>query len=388
MSDSIQALVILVGSFALLWLLLRIPGLTDAIIGKEENRFANLDGLRGILALSVFAHHAIGVRALARTGVWGEPDGNLANLMGQGAVAVFFMISAYLFVGKIFRDSGKLEVRAFVAGRVARLTPLYLLAVAFALFVVVALSGFSFGGRSLGQLYRMRGWFGFGFMERNDLNGVAHSGLMVSPLWSLRYEWILYALLPALAFLLRHRMPRWGIVGLFLLFGLRDPWYAYFGAGSAAYLLSGHPLLKDRREGALVAVAALVVLVWTCHAATTPVAIFLGMLIFLAALTAPGFKRFLSAPTLQVAGHISYSVYLVHFPLLFAIAVGGIGLDGVAALDTPLFLLAMLATAVPLLCLTLLTYQLVEKPGIALGRKWVLARKRRRELAQDLAIAE
>lgn len=247
MSDSLMAVTMLAVILAVSAICIRIPGLAREVLNDEQGRIPGLDGLRGILSFSVFGHHCVAYRQLARTGSWGEPTGNVANLMGQGSVAIFFMISAYLFLGKIFRSGGRLDVPTFLWGRLTRLTPVYAIAVAGALLVAVALADFRLDRQWFGSLLAAPGWFGFGFLRRADLAYAPHSALAISPVWSLRYEWILYGLIIVAAFALQRRVPKHVVILGFVVLALLDRWFSYFALGGAIFLLVRTQLVSTLR---------------------------------------------------------------------------------------------------------------------------------------------
>jgi len=64
---------------------------------SPNDRFESLDGLRGLLAISVFIHHINVWYGYLQSGNWMEPNSNLFNQLGQSSVALFFMISSFLF---------------------------------------------------------------------------------------------------------------------------------------------------------------------------------------------------------------------------------------------------------------------------------------------------
>lgn len=67
----------------------------------EQGRFASIDGLRGYLAFFVFLHHSAIWYFCLRTGQWKVPPSNLYTHFGQSSVAMFFMITGFLFSLKL-----------------------------------------------------------------------------------------------------------------------------------------------------------------------------------------------------------------------------------------------------------------------------------------------
>lgn len=366
MPDWLMAISLLMVMLASLALALKAaPGLYAVVAGSDTVRLSTLDGLRGVLAVSVFSHHCLAMRDLARTGDWTAPAGNVTNLMGEGAVAVFFMISAFLFVGKIGRSSGRLDLRAFVLGRLLRILPLSLFMSAVSVAIVLAASGFRLHVPFPVFLDQLPGWFGSGFMHRPDLNEVPHSSVMISPTWSLRYEWMLYATIPVLAFLLRRGLPLVLVGVAFLLLGLADRWFVFFGLGTFALLLLPRRLPLPDVALAWAAALALVLLALTSHSVTTPPGMVLSFVIFVAALKSETLGALLRLPALQYAGHVSFSVYLMHMPILFVVTRIMMTPQAAGAMSDWAYAALCVATGIVVMAISTLTFLLIERPAFA-----------------------
>jgi peptidoglycan/LPS O-acetylase OafA/YrhL len=155
----------------------------------------SIDGLRGYLALGVFFHHAVIYRTYLETGVWGLPPSSFFNMCGQGGVAIFFVITAYLFWTLVLR--GRPDWRTFYVGRIFRIGPLYLAAFFFVLIVVLL---FGPGEPAMDFAVHLGRWLMLGAGGKPDLNGYPETHLILAGVtWSLRYEWAFYLALPALA---------------------------------------------------------------------------------------------------------------------------------------------------------------------------------------------
>ncbi|MDT8266003.1 acyltransferase, partial [Roseomonas sp. DSM 102946] len=191
----------------------------DAPPGQAASRMPALDGLRGILALAVFFHHAaIYPRLLAGQG-WGLPPAHAYAVMGKGAVGMFFIITGYLFWAKLLREEGRPSWLALYAGRLFRIGPLYLV-------VILAMLALLFG-RDGGELRepatqvagQVGEWLLLGAGNRPDVNAHAGTNLLTAGVtWTLQYEWIFYASLPLAALLARTgRRETWLTLALLLL---------------------------------------------------------------------------------------------------------------------------------------------------------------------------
>lgn len=103
----------------------------------RDQRTATLDGLRGFLALSVFVHHLMVTHGYIVRGEWSFPPPGFPTLLGQVGVGVFFMITGFLFWGKLLDAKGRPDWKSLYIGRLWRIGPTYLLAVGL-MFLVVA----------------------------------------------------------------------------------------------------------------------------------------------------------------------------------------------------------------------------------------------------------
>src|ERR687898_120425 len=88
----------------------------------------------------------------------------------HGGVALFFMITGFLFWLRVLRTGDAFDTRAFFVSRLRRLTPMYLMSVLMALAVVAAASGFVLRDGPAGLARDLRPWLSFGFMRTGELN--------------------------------------------------------------------------------------------------------------------------------------------------------------------------------------------------------------------------
>lgn len=346
------------------------PAIARAVLGNDPpGRMDTLDGLRGILALSVFVHHGIIAHAYFAGAPWAPPDSHFDNLLGRAAVALFFMVSAYLFWGRVERAGGRLPWGRFFVGRFRRIVPLYLVAV----IAFLGLVGSECGWRlqePFGALLRHVGaWFLFGFGGFPDINGLPQSFTRLSTLWSLRFEWMFYAFLPFLGvFYARLRWP-WVVYAAFIALGLSGGdrvMYLYFAAGCICVRAVQWALAAERfhQLWAWGGLACLVAFVWRFRAIEGLAQPVLMVPVFCAAVLGSGPWSVLRWRPLRFLGHISYSIYLLHNLLLYAVikAAGGIVY---AQLSQPLLYAAIALMGAGVIVVSTVTYLTVEKPCMA-----------------------
>ena len=161
----------------------------------ESNREYNIDGLRYILAAFVVFHHNGYSENLIKVGIWGSSDPALAYA-GTFGVAVFFMITGYLF-GEMKRDT---NWPAFFIKRFFRIVPMCYLS-SICCIAIAAYIGMQGGWKSnyLDLIY----WFDGGTSGiRPALFGYKYtSAINAGVTWTLYWEWLFYFSLPVVSFL-------------------------------------------------------------------------------------------------------------------------------------------------------------------------------------------
>src|SRR3954465_6993964 len=96
--------------FALAWLLLaRSPFYRELIDSLESGRAEMIDGLRGWLALGVFFEHVADAWSYRHGGPWEAVDAPFYQVTGPVAVSLFFMITGFLFWGRVLRSEDRLD---------------------------------------------------------------------------------------------------------------------------------------------------------------------------------------------------------------------------------------------------------------------------------------
>ena len=327
------------------------------------SRFECIDGLRGFLALGVFAVHAVNMYTLHATGQWASGSAPFHSKASTAGVALFFMITGFLFWLRVLRCGDRFDTRAFFVSRLRRLTPMYAMSVLMALVVVAAASGFAVR-ESPAELARdLRPWLSFGFMDTGELNGMGEARYVNAVYWTLAYEWMFYLALPLLALFARG----WGAAALaaaVLVFGMQQPIVLNFLFGALAAALVHARVLEGRLNSPWLAVVPLVSLgayfVAPGAYGLLQSAALCGFFIFVV----HGYSVFglLRTRAAKVLGAISYSIYLTHCIALF-VTVHAV--DRLVPIETlsggQYWLLAALAAAGCVL-LSALTYRYVEYP--------------------------
>ena len=291
-------------------------------------RYATIDGLRGYLAFFVFLHHGTIWYFYLRTGVWEAPPSRLYNQFGQSSVALFFMITGFLFWTKLLEAPDKpIDWGRLFVSRIMRLTPLYLCTLAVVFLTVAILSH----GALVEPIWRLLlntvRWLTFTIGGAPDLNGIRNTPTIVAGvIWSLPYEWLFYLTLPLFAWALGRKPASRYLVLAFvgvLAVGARHHQsmhlLAFLGGITSAVLARSVAFraFASRAIGSLLVIAALTLVVTLFQSAYKIGPMLLLMTAF--SLIACGSNVFglLTARLSYRLGDLAYGIYLLHGLILF-----------------------------------------------------------------------
>jgi len=362
----------------------------------RDRRTATLDGLRGFLALSVFVHHLMVSHGYIERGEWTFPPSGFHTLLGQAGVGVFFMITAFLFWGKLLDAHGRPDWRALYLGRVWRIGPTYLLAVGLMFLVIAWRTGFELREPAWSVLAEMLQWLALGIWPlQPDINGYVGTTLILAGVtWTVFVEWLFYGALRPMAPLARgDRTPRFVIGGMLLVclpllvFGALSPGATpsrptlalVIGALAwvlASFLMGMLSAWLVRREGPRLPQGAASLLALACLAGVFlgfehmvgPVQVLLLWVFFHLVCTGSTLFGLLGTRAARRMSTVSYSIYLLQglvLTLVFAVPpVRAFAMSGPMA-----YWLVGAGCALLLVAASVVSYRLVEKPGIARGRR-------------------
>jgi peptidoglycan/LPS O-acetylase OafA/YrhL len=341
----------------------------------SPKQYASLDGLRGLLAMLVMIAHASAWRLYAMTGEWTVPPSRLYTHFAQSSVALFFMITAFLFGSKLLESRERpIDWLRLYVSRALRVMPLYFSFVAAMTIVAIVSSGLALHEPLPRFGLEIAHWLAFTFGDMPALNQFP-AQIVGGATWSLPYEWWFYLALPLIGLLLgRQRQPVWLVVASAIATVLACAWItsrggwsnvvAFLGGGLAAIVVREQRARAIARHlaSAILAVAAL-----AAATRTPPGELPSTMLLIVAfVVIASGntlFGLLISAP-LRTLGAMSYSVYLLHGLVLY-LAFSALG-RGVAGHLTPLQHWLVVWACVPVIVgLCHLTFHAIEAPAMA-----------------------
>lgn len=305
-------------------------------------KYAYLDPLRGLAAICVFIHHSVMVynqHVMGSFGPYGIFTYESINIrkvyiyFGQASVMAFFVITGFLFFGKLINAENQLNVRAFYESRIRRLVPAMFSCLFIYLFVCYSLRDESHHAELSTYIVS---WFSFGFIGIPKLSdSIPGWSVTAGILWTLVLEWKFYLLIPFLSYLIVSK--KTAVVFLFSSVALilyllyiknineKDASiYLCFLSGLAISLI--HKYCAKFTEGwikhPLTALFCLAFFYYTFSLNTesynlqVTVSIFFSLLIVT---SGNSFFGVLKNASLHWAGKCSYSIYIMHAILMHTV---------------------------------------------------------------------
>ncbi|MBS0233906.1 MAG: acyltransferase [Proteobacteria bacterium] len=357
-------------------------GADDPEARSDPVRVASIDGLRGYLAVAVVIHHGVITYGYLKTGQWEPPASGFFNQLGQASVALFFIITGFLFWGKILRAGGGVDFSSLLIGRAFRIGPVFV-----TLTVALMVSAVISQGPALvlpAKVLVAQGLqnLALGMLSVSSFNGVDIVHQVAGVTWTLVYEWEFYLLLPFLAPLAwRHDLSLAMLIGLatvvFLLATITHaPTHVImcmFLTGMLCATLD-HRGMKLRIPAWLSSLmaAAIIVAVYGRFPDTLskPWAIALLGLGFYFILSGADIFGLLRLKASRRLGAISYDLYLCHGAILAATF--AISPLRQIALGSPLaYWLILTPIVFVAVGVALALHIWIERPAIALGKRVV-----------------
>lgn len=358
--------------FVLARLFKRSSLLTESTVSRSSP----LDALRGLLATAVVSMHFVVTYQWKTEGVWIRPKSELLNNLGVVPVSVFFMITGFLFIGKVYNKEP--DWPSIARSRILRVMPLYIFVLAVLFVISLFKTGFSIHNESHLLLEVIR-WLAF---SGNTFNGFPESAWMTAGAhWTLRYEALFYLSLPLIATILNRRN-----YGFYLLVSaLLLSFLAVLGYQQhllsmkfiVLFLIGFLPVIIKTKYFSYIPLfqtktASLIALVCICFAMTMKEYSLAQMLVLGVPFTAIALGNdmftILKNSGLKALGEISYSIYLTHGLILYCL----FSIFNIFPFDSQpashyLLLLPLIIGIVSLS--SVMTFIYIEKPMISMGKR-------------------
>lgn len=347
---------------------------------QHSNRFGSIDGLRGLLATSVFVSHSYVAYVYFTEGTWQVSPNALLNHLAMTSVALFFMITAFLFTIKA--SAPKIQWKRLYVSRLYRLFPLYAIVVLCVFAIVFLVSNGELRESSRQIATEFGHWVTFCCFGRPDINGYPKTWTIIAGVnWTLRIEILFYVVaVPSLHFFLRvvsHRVACIAavsaLIGLLAYrlyaapagkFGLMTLFAAHFTCGIVAALALTYPGIKsfcERKAFRYLSVAALVPF-FVFNNADSWIVVLSTLIVFASVVGGSSLFGLLNTKAAIWLGDISYGIYLIHgmvlWLCLYLLREAGV----IAYISLPMYWLIMLLVSAAVVVLSSFSYAYLEKP--------------------------
>jgi peptidoglycan/LPS O-acetylase OafA/YrhL len=344
-------------------------------LGKGT-RYLAIDGIRGYLAFGVFVHHCLVTWIFIPEGRWDPLPHNFENQLGATSVAVFFMITAFLFWGRA-ESLGSLDWKTFFITRLFRIYPLYLFVFALICLVVACESKWVVLESASDIMKEVTKWL---FFRAPDVNLYDRTTLIVKGVtWTLLYEAWFYVSLPLLVVVFLKKNTVWvkaGALAMVLLLGRFNHidlqiGAAFLGGFVAVYWRKKESriALAQNRVATFIALACLGTVVFFLYKPFNVLGIVLLSVFFTVIASGNTLFSLLRMRAALWLGEISYSIYLCHGLVLWLVMQKVLphlpGYDH----STKWFVASAVAITPVVILFCSASYLLVERPLIAVGHK-------------------
>jgi len=363
-------------------------------------RYTRLDGLRGLLAVLVALNHSFMILAIpVFANIWGQDIFHftsvqsklqqLSMLIGNGglAVSIFFVLSGFVLAQSSKSwDFSLPQILTFYIRRFLRLYPVYLF-----LIIVSALymwSGFVYKIYPAASSW-FHWWMQFDMtLKELLLNATFVHTYLGGVTWTLRVILLASLLFPPMMYLSKKASLGINILVFFLLawgsFKLLDfPGFNDLRFTYMFFLGSILPRFKEKFEMKIPSIIILLLIPLTVyvlnfryqneiHLAGLVESVYAFLILGLMSYNKLRIFDFLDTKIFQFLGKISYSLYLVHFTVLYIFAKYALEYISPNLMSANYFLshtIFFLVTTVLAIGVSVLVYRYLETPALALSKR-------------------
>lgn len=345
---------------------------------RIPQKYPAITGLRSLLSLCVFFHHAVVFYFYFKVGRWETPPSNFYTLLGQVPVAIFFSITGFLFWQKLIHTNGQLPFVPFIVSRIKRIAPAYTLVSLLIILTIMFMSRLTLHV-SLIQFLReiITFIFSLGALEVSSINTINPGLIGAGVFWTLRYEWKFYLCLPLIAYIFKHKraLTIFYIVLLgYILFRFlfkyhQMPIGLLFLPGILCALLVNanidfNKILSHQAFILLGLLALTSIFIFSSSMYTylslLLLTIFFVSLVFLSSKSSV--NKILTSKSFLMLGQASYSVYILHTFILYFVLFSINQYHPISAISPSIFWTIVFFSMILVVVASLISYRFVEYP--------------------------
>ncbi len=350
-----------------------IPFYKKIADSEAGGRYESLDGLRGFLAFGVFFQHAVTNFAYFSTGIWQITDIRFYRHLGGESVILFFIITSFLYWSKAMAKKGEVDIMGLYRSRFLRLAPMYLVSAAIVTIAALIETRFSFA--SVGTLVRdVLSWLTLGLHTTTTVNGDTIIPINAGIHWTLHFEWIFYLFLPVSALALKSVEARIMLIPI-LAFAFtsadRGYWMIFMFGILAAHIVHKIPKwsLASRFWAGILPVLGLFLVYSIQYKPYSFLQYCVSLGIFLCFIYGNDLFGLLKTRAAKFLGTLSYSIYLIHGIILYAVLNIANLLLPIANTSPQQFWGLILLSGIVTVLVSAVTYKYIEHPFLKMIQK-------------------
>jgi len=350
-----------------------------SFLNNREPRFETLDGLRGFLAISVFFHHFVITYYWKINGIWTRPPEDYYQNYGKVGVALFFMITGFLFISKLISSKWNIDWLKIFESRLFRIMPIYIFALALITAIVFHNSNYQLNSSPYEIFKQYVGWAIFYGSNINEFKNTRT--IIASVDWTLKYEWVFYISLPIISAILSRRniIVNYLLCGVILLLfifpiSFKDFSTAYailfLIGGISAYIVKLESQLSTKINSRIVSTLALTLLFSMLFYPNTfdLIHVIIMSAFFMLIVLGNDIFGLLRLHSAKLLGEISYSIYLLHGLVLYVIFTQ-LSVFDLTTFSVNEYSIFMPIVGTVVVLFSSVTFLCIEKPFIIYGRK-------------------
>jgi peptidoglycan/LPS O-acetylase OafA/YrhL len=340
----------------------------------ENVKYPAIDGVRGYLGFFVFLHHAYIWNHYLKYHVWENPKSNFFNHLGQTSVALFFIITSFLFTTKLLQTKKTaFNWKKYILSRFYRLTPIYLFTISIFLIIVGTLTNFEMRDTFQNNIKNSLSWIFFSISGPVNINLLADtSKINAGVTWTLPYEWMFYLLLPIIGLFYKVKVDLKILIVFTILFilifhlnnSVLENFIPFIGGIVCAMVLN-NPKIKinwSHYKFAILGIIVLILSVVIFNSGKKIIPVVVSTFLLLLIAHGNSFFGILATTFSRKFGQITYSFYLIHGLVLFVLFRFVIGYKIAAQLSELNYWGCIALSLIPIIFISQLTFKYIELP--------------------------